>query len=77
MKNLGSAKHILGMSIRCDREAIWPWPSQEKYIEKIFDKFNMKNANSIAVLLGCQFKSRKNDLNETKGLNMKKTHMLL
>ena len=42
MKDLGSAKRILGMEILRDRKAGKLWLSQERYIEPMLDRFNMK-----------------------------------
>ncbi|PKI75267.1 hypothetical protein CRG98_004307 [Punica granatum] len=47
MKDLGPAKQILGMHISRDRSSGKIWLSQEKYIEKILDQFNMGNAEQF------------------------------
>ena len=47
MKDLGSAKHILGMGILRDRKADKLWLSQERYIERMLGRFNMKNSNQF------------------------------
>ena len=44
MKDLGPVQQILGMKIMCDRKNKKLWLSQEKYIEKVLYKFNMKDA---------------------------------
>lgn len=44
MKDLGPAKQILGMKISRNREAKRLWLSQEKYIEKVLQRFNMDKA---------------------------------
>jgi hypothetical protein len=41
MKDLGPAKQILGMKISHDRKKGKLWLSQESYIEKVLDMFNM------------------------------------
>jgi len=41
MKDLGLAKQILGMRIMRDRINKRFWLSQEKYIKKVLDRFNM------------------------------------
>ena len=40
MKDLGDAEHILGMRIRRLRDQHTLYLSQEKYIEKVLDRFN-------------------------------------
>ena len=47
MDDLGSAKQILGMKISHDRSEKKLWLSQEGYIEKVLERFNMQNAKSI------------------------------
>ena len=42
MKDLGSAKRILGMEILGDRNASKSQLSQERYIERMLERFNMK-----------------------------------
>jgi len=39
MKDLGPARQILGIHISLDREAKKLWLSQEKYIEKVLQRF--------------------------------------
>jgi ATP-binding cassette subfamily B (MDR/TAP) protein 1 len=48
MKDLGLAKQILGMKISCDRSKKLLWLSQERYIEKVLERFNMQGAKSVA-----------------------------
>ena len=45
MKDLGSASQILGIKISRDRTNGKLWLSQESYIEKVLDKFNMGKQN--------------------------------
>jgi len=56
MKDLGSAQQILGMRIMRDRKNKRLWLSQEKYIKKVLDKFNMKDAKPIGTPLAAHFK---------------------
>ncbi|GJT75151.1 retrovirus-related pol polyprotein from transposon TNT 1-94 [Tanacetum coccineum] len=49
MKDLGPAKQILGMSIIRDRMKGTLRLSQEKYIGKVLEKFNMKDAKARSV----------------------------
>ncbi|CAA0837820.1 cysteine-rich RLK (RECEPTOR-like protein kinase) 8 [Striga hermonthica] len=44
MKDLGAAKNILGMKISRDRKNGRLWLSQEDYIEKVLEMFNMSKA---------------------------------
>ncbi|PKI73142.1 hypothetical protein CRG98_006484 [Punica granatum] len=56
MKDLGPAKQILGMHISCDRSSGKIWLSQENYIEKILDRFNMGNAKRVSSPFASHFK---------------------
>ena len=47
MKDLGSAKQILGMKISRDRKNMKLWLSQESYIEKVLERFNMSKAKAV------------------------------
>ena len=51
MKDLGKAEHILGMRIKRQREQHTLYLSQEKYIEKVLDRFNMVDAKPLGVPL--------------------------
>ena len=53
---LVSAKKILGMKITQDRSQKLLWLSQESYIEKLFEGFNMHKAKSISTPLAGHFK---------------------
>ena len=60
MKDLGPAKNILGMRIERDRNCNKLYLSQEKYIEKVLQKFRMENAKVVSCPLAAHFKlSRK------------------
>ena len=52
MKDLGPARQILGMEIA-------RWLSQEKYVERILERFNMKHAKPVGTPLGGHFKLSK------------------
>jgi len=56
MKDLGLAQQILGMQIMGDRKNKRLWLSQEKYIKKVFDRFNMKDAKPVVTPLAAHFK---------------------
>ena len=47
MKDLGSTKQILGMRISRDRKNRKLWLSQESYIEKVLERFNMSKAKAV------------------------------
>ncbi|KAK3026864.1 hypothetical protein RJ639_041991 [Escallonia herrerae] len=55
MKDLGSAKKILGMEIHRDRKAGKLWVTQKNYVEKILEMFSMLNAKSVSTPLGAHF----------------------
>ena len=59
MKDLGSAKHILGMEILRDKKAAKLWLSPERYIEWILERLNMKNSKPISTPLVGHFKLSK------------------
>lgn len=64
LKDLGFAKQILGIYIQCDWQAKKLWVSLEKCIEKVIQRFNMKDAKPVGVPLRSHFKLKKMDLNE-------------
>ncbi|GKV04185.1 hypothetical protein SLEP1_g16379 [Rubroshorea leprosula] len=59
MKDLGPAKQILGMAITRDRKAGKLWLSQEKYVEQLLERFNMKHAKPVSTPLANHFKLSK------------------
>jgi len=56
MKDLGEAKKILGMEITRDRSTGRLWLSQENYILKMLERFNMAEARSVTTPLTSHFK---------------------
>ena len=56
MKDLGPAKQILGMKIIRDRGVKKLWLSQEKYIVKVLQRFNMDKAKMVSCPLANHFK---------------------
>ena len=56
MKNLGEAKKILGMEITRDRSSGRLWLSQENYVLKVLERFNMAEVKSITTPLAGHFK---------------------
>ncbi|CAL1383494.1 unnamed protein product [Linum trigynum] len=56
MKDLGPAKQILGMRISRDRRNGKFWLSQERYIERALERFNMSKAKAVSTPLGGHFK---------------------
>ncbi|MCO5581068.1 hypothetical protein L7F22_034944 [Adiantum nelumboides] len=74
-KDLGDAEHILGMRIKRDRKLKLLFLSQEKYIAKVLDRFNMADAKPLGVPLPPYTKLSKADcpkdevaLKATKGI---------
>ena len=66
MKDLGLARQILGMQILLDRKAKKLRLSQEKYIEWVPERFNMKYAKPVSTPLGAHFKLRKKSCSSSK-----------
>ena len=60
MKDLGPAKQILGMKIVRDRKEGLIWLSQESYIEKVLERFNLYKAKLVGYLLEGHFKLSSN-----------------
>ena len=56
MKDLGSAKRILSMKMSHDRKNGKLWLSQEAYIEKVLERFNISKAKSVSSPLASHFK---------------------
>ena len=56
MKDLGPAKHILGMKITRDRKKEKLWLSQERYVQKVLERFNMSNSKPVYSPLASHFK---------------------
>ena len=59
MKDLGAARQILGMSIVRDKGAGTLKLSQQKYIRKVLEKFNMTDAKARSTPMGSQLKLSK------------------
>ena len=56
MKDLGPAKQILGIRIVCDISLGLIWLSQENYIKKVLEMFNMDKAKPVNCPLAGHFK---------------------
>jgi len=56
MKDLGSAKKILGMEISRDRKSGLLFLSQQNYIKKVLQRFNMQNAKAVSTPIAPHFK---------------------
>ena len=50
-KDLGHAKQILGMRITHLKDEKKIYLFQKKYIERVFERFNMKNAKPVSIPL--------------------------
>ncbi|KAH9801557.1 hypothetical protein KPL71_001080 [Citrus sinensis] len=70
MKDLGSAKRILGMEIFINRAAGTLFLSQEKYIKKVLERFDMHNSKPVLTPLGSQFKLSAAQLTEAEKAQM-------
>ncbi|CAA0830979.1 Uncharacterized mitochondrial protein AtMg00810 [Striga hermonthica] len=57
MKDLGPAKQILGMQIMRDRKSKRLWLSQERYVNRILERFNMKSAKPERYDIHCDSQS--------------------
>ena len=67
MKDLGPASQILGIKISRDRKNGKLWLSQESYIKKVLDTFNMNKVKPVSSLLGSHLKlSSKQSLSSEK-----------
>jgi hypothetical protein len=56
MKDLDTAKKILGMEIRRDRDAKRLWLSQAGYMKKVLERFSMKNVKPVSTPLVNHFR---------------------
>jgi len=61
MQDLGPTKQILGMKFFCDKKNGKLWLSQQKYIEKVLERFNMKNSKPVSTPLVGHFKLSSKD----------------
>ena len=74
MKDLGAAKRILGICISCDRREKKIYLSQEQYIRKVLQRFQMENAKTVSTPLAIHFKFsiKKSPSNEVEKAYMSK-----
>ena len=56
MKDFREAKKILGMEITRDRGSGRLWLSQESYVLKVLERFNMAEVRPVTILLAGHFK---------------------
>lgn len=56
MKDPGAAKKIFGIKIHCDKRAGQLRLSQDSYLQKVLQRFNMQEAKSVSILLAAHFK---------------------
>ncbi|KAG9444911.1 hypothetical protein H6P81_016251 [Aristolochia fimbriata] len=59
MKDLGEVKQLLGMQITRDKKKKKLWLSQEGYVKKVLERFNMHESKAVTTTLGSQFKLSK------------------
>ena len=60
MKDLGPVKKILGIRIERDRASKKLYMSQEQYIKKVFERFNISKAKVVSSPLASHFKLSNN-----------------
>ena len=60
MKDTRFSKHILGMQITRDRESKKLWISQEMYIERILERFNIQYPKPTSTPLATHFNFARN-----------------
>ena len=61
MKDLGDAHHILGMRVTRDRKKGLLYLSQEEYVHKVLERFNMQSGRSVSTPLPAYLKLSKDD----------------
>ncbi|KAH9313025.1 hypothetical protein KI387_028060, partial [Taxus chinensis] len=64
--DLGAAKKILGMRISQDRKEQKLTLSQEEYIKKVLERFNMQDAKPVGTPLAGHFKLSKEQCPKTE-----------
>ncbi|KAL5764004.1 hypothetical protein ACOSQ2_016598 [Xanthoceras sorbifolium] len=72
MKDLGTAKQILGMRIKRDTKSGTLLLSQAEYIKKVLSRFNMQDAKPVSTPLGVHFRLSKEQSPKTEE---ERTHM--
>ena len=74
MKDLGPAKQILGMHIVRDRTKKVLWLSQEKYVTKILERFNMLEAKLVCsvLLTNCKLNAKQFPRSQKEKAEMRK-----
>ena len=78
MKDLGDAEHILGMRIKRLRDQHTLYLSQEKYIEKVLDRFNMADAKPLGVpLQPCTKLSKADSPQDDQATNDMRVYLML
>ncbi|WZZ37770.1 hypothetical protein YC2023_034029 [Brassica napus] len=75
MKDLGQARQILGMNITRNKPKKLLWLSQERYVERVLERFNMHKAKPVSTPLGGHFKlsSKQSPTSEKEKEEMKTT----
>ena len=66
MKDLSLARQILGMQILRDGKSKELWLLQEKYIERVLERFNMKHVKLVSTPPSSHFKLRKTSCSSSK-----------
>ena len=61
MKDMGDAQHILGMRVTRDRKKGLLYLSQEEYVHKVLERFNMQSGRLVSTPLPAYLKLSKDD----------------
>ncbi|CAJ2645756.1 unnamed protein product [Trifolium pratense] len=74
MKDMGEAKQILGIRITRDIKEKKLWMSQEHYIKRVLQRFQMENSKAVSTPLATHFKlsSKQSPSNEDETFYMKR-----
>ncbi|MCO5614707.1 hypothetical protein L7F22_068991 [Adiantum nelumboides] len=67
MKDMGDASHILGMHIQRDRSKKMLYLSQEEYIDKVLQRFNMDREKALMTPLPSYVKLSNQDCPQSEG----------
>jgi len=73
-KNMGVAKKILDIRIMRDRQEKKLWLSQEHYVKRVLQRFQMENAKAVSTPLATHFKlsAKQSPYNETEKSDMQR-----
>ena len=74
MKDMEAAKQILGIRIMRDKKEKKLWLSQEHYVKRVLQRFQMENAKAVSTPLATHFKlsAKQSPSNEAEKLDMER-----